>query len=111
MLTAVFLVIVPFCYGMNFTSAPTPSPYCSSVANVCSDIIADGQRCISKFPAKSDAGKFVSCACQQSIISAASVCEFDGNATCLHAPAALTNIAIWQACPVRQSCCLQVIGD
>ena len=104
MWTAFFLVVVPFCYGMNFTSAPTPKAYCSSVANVCSDIVADIQQCSSEFLAKSHTAQFRSCACQQSIISAASVCAFDGTVTCLRTPAALTNIVLWQDCPVRLFC-------
>lgn len=88
----------------SLAASPTASltGYCSRVNDVCSYGISEGEACFSSYPLSSQSSEYLKCVCQQPIISAASVCEYDGNKTCIGAPAALSNIPQFQSCPVRK---------
>lgn len=78
--------------------------YCDAVQSTCLIEHQIGARCSTQHPgffSESVALQgFSSCFCQPSIIPIASVCEYDGNVTCLRTSAALSNMYAWKMCPV-----------
>lgn len=80
----------------------------------CTQVIAAGNACYAQYPALSQSVPYSSCVCQTSILSLASVCEYDGNKTCLGRTPTLSDIPLWSFCPVRYvfylACRTQVSG-
>jgi len=85
---------------LSLTSTYAGVASCEDIQSVCALVTSTGLQCASSYPQQSQSSQFLDCMCQEPVISAASVCEFDGNITCHDQPATLTNIAIWRACPV-----------
>ena len=88
----------------------TPAPDSSSLflgdtESICSDVLdackveassIDG--CSTSYSDSTD--RLSGCICKPDLLTIASVCEYVGNATCLDEPATLTNVDLFQLCPV-----------
>lgn len=85
---------------LSLTSTYAGVASCEDIQSACALVTSTGLQCASSYPQPSQSSQLFDCMCQEPVISAASVCDFDGNITCLDQPATLTNIAIWRACPV-----------
>jgi len=79
------------------------NPICDNIDSICTFGGSITRACKETYTADSQASSLSSCLCQSSLLSAASVCEYDGNITCLDYPATLTSIDLWILCPVQAS--------
>ena len=73
---------------------------CSSIDSVCTFGGSITRACKQSYAASSSA--LTSCLCQSSLLSAASVCEYVGNQTCLSKPATLSSVDLFILCPVSK---------
>ena len=88
------------------------SEACIAVESACVLQTSIVNSCLSAYTVSTQAADLNSCFCQERAISLASVCEYDGNKTCLATTAAFSNIPVWSLCPVsRLSCPLQRSTD
>ena len=72
---------------------------CSSIDSVCGIGGSLTRDCKQSYTASA----LSSCLCQSSLLSAASVCEYVGNQTCLLKPATLSSVDLFILCPVNMS--------
>lgn len=94
----------PMLSSFTTTKALNENPqYCSQLVTICASAATTAVQCSNSYPSNSQKQEFLSCLCKEPVISAASVCEYDGNKTCFGQPAAYSNIDIWNACPVSAS--------
>lgn len=86
---------------------------CQNVAASCAEDGIITQEC--KLSYKDSSEQLSSCLCQPSLLSVASYCEYFGNKTCGLVSATLTEVDLFQLCPVSQSnaqelcCCNKVV--
>jgi len=83
----------------SLVSSVAPLAVCSNIESICREAGSIASSCEPSYSDVAQSSQFTSCLCQTSLLSAASVCEFDGNITCREETAALSNIALWQLCP------------
>lgn len=76
------------------------SEECTAIASACVFGSSIGADCLSSYGAATQSAQLSSCFCQGRYLSAASVCEYDLNKTCIGTTAAHSDIAIWSLCPV-----------
>ncbi|KAH8762926.1 hypothetical protein BGZ57DRAFT_956266, partial [Hyaloscypha finlandica] len=69
---------------------------CPSIIESCNSWIQETSACKSSFTREID---LTSCECRPPMISLASVCEFDGNVSCIGTTAELSNLWEFQNCP------------
>jgi hypothetical protein len=84
----------------TLASPIAPLAVCSSIESICQVGGSITKACKTNYDAITQSSQLTSCICQSSLLSAASVCEFNGNITCLMRSAALSNIDLWYSCPV-----------
>ena len=77
------------------------SEACTAAESACNIGTSLGSSCVMDHPASAQPEQFSSCICRPQMLSAASVCQYDGNKTCFGVPAALNNIPQWSFCSVR----------
>ena len=73
---------------------------CTNIESICTLGGSITRDCKESYTADSQSASLSSCLCQSSLLSAASVCEYDGNITCLQKPATLSSVDLWMLCPV-----------
>lgn len=69
---------------------------CPSIIESCNRWIQETSACESSFTRGADIN---SCECRPSLVSLASVCEFDGNVSCSITTAESSNLWAWNNCP------------
>ncbi|KAN0110870.1 hypothetical protein V8E51_007257 [Hyaloscypha variabilis] len=77
------------------------NPACSAIESICTFGGSITRACKESFTASIQIASLSSCLCQSSLLSAASVCEYDGNITCNNFPATLADIDLWILCPAQ----------
>jgi hypothetical protein len=73
---------------------------CQSIAQSCLQALQASTVCSTKYTVGVD---FNSCLCQSSILSLASVCEYDGNVSCKLTTANIQNVYGWGSCQGYQT--------
>jgi len=95
-----FITFTPITPALStLVSSVAPLAVCSNIESICEEGGLITSACKSSFSAITQGSQLTSCICQSSLLSAASVCEFDGNITCLEETATLSNIDLWRLCP------------
>jgi hypothetical protein len=84
----------------TLTSTIPPYAVCTNIESICSLGGSITRDCKASYRADSQSASLSSCLCQTSLLSAASVCEYDGNITCFQMPATLSSVDLWRLCPV-----------
>lgn len=85
------------------TSTIAAYAVCTNIESICSLGGSITRDCKESYTANSQSVSLSSCLCQTSLLSAASVCEYDGNITCFQRPATLSSVDLWILCPVQAS--------
>ena len=95
-----FVTFAPTTPVLSTPTFTIGNPICTNIESICTFGGSITRACKESFPSDSQTASLYSCLCQSSLLSAASVCEYDGNITCLGTPATLTSIDLWVLCPV-----------
>jgi hypothetical protein len=95
-----FITFTPTTPVLSTPTFTIGNPTCSIIASVCTFAGSITRACKETYTASSQIASLSSCICQPSLLSSASVCEYDGNITCNNFPATLASIDLWNLCPV-----------
>ncbi|KAH7025522.1 hypothetical protein B0J12DRAFT_733007 [Macrophomina phaseolina] len=81
---------------------------CSSIIESCNSWQRDASACKSSYTSSAD---ILSCQCAPSLVSLASVCEYDGNVSCILTTAATTNLWEYRNCPSARNAMTAGVGS